>query len=323
MSSKDNQAILEKQGYRFIGRTSAIKICTWTRNSLIDKGECYKEKFYGINSHRCCQMSPNLSCENQCMHCWRAIELDIETNSNKSVADKPEKIIDDCIKAQRKLLTGFKGNKKANMKKFLEAQNPSQFAISLSGEPTLYPYLPELIKELRKRKISTFLVSNGLHPEVLKKLNKEKALPTQLYISLNTPNKEMYKKWHKSSMKNAWEKFNESLKIIKKLDGKTRRVLRMTLVRNKNMAEEENYAKLILVAMPDFVEVKGFMSVGFARKRLGYETMPTHEEIRNFSEKLERELKDGKYEILDEKTESRVVLLGRDRRKMKIKKSEI
>lgn len=315
--------ILKKQHYGLVGAHSAIQICRWAKRALLDEGFCYKQQFYGIKSHRCCQMSPAVNyCENSCIHCWRAIEFNFGTKIDEKLVDKPEKIIDDCIKVQRKMLSGFKGNKKVNMQKWKEAQNPSQFAISLSGEPTIYPRLGELIKELRKRKIISFLVTNGLNPEVLKKLEKEKALPTQLYISLNTSNEKMYEKWHKSTMKNAWKKFNESLEIMKQLEGKTRRVLRMTLVRNKNMTEEKNYAKLILKAEPDFVEVKGFMSVGFARKRLGYETMPTHEEIKKFSEKLKEELGED-YKILDEKVESRVVLIGKNRDRMKIQKEEI
>ena len=67
--------IMENQCYRFKDN-SAVKICRWCKKSLVDEGGCYKEKFYGIKSHLCCQMSPNLSCQNKCMHCWRAIELD-------------------------------------------------------------------------------------------------------------------------------------------------------------------------------------------------------------------------------------------------------
>ena len=44
------------------------------------------------------------------------------------------------------------------------------FAISLTGEPTLYPKLPELIKEIHSRGKTSFLVTNGQHPEVLQKL---------------------------------------------------------------------------------------------------------------------------------------------------------
>ena len=60
------------------------------------------------------------------------------------------------------------------------------------------------------------------------------------------------------------------------------------------------------------------MAVGYARKRLGYERMPSHLEIKNFSEKLLKFL--PKYKFLDEQEVSRVVLLGKDKRKMKIQK---
>jgi len=51
------------------------------------------------------------------------------------------------------------------MKKWEEAQEPTQFAISLSGEPTLYEKVGELIEELRRRGKTSFLVTNGLYPE--------------------------------------------------------------------------------------------------------------------------------------------------------------
>ena len=159
-------------------------------------------------------------------------------------------------------------------------------------------------------------------PEVLNKLNKEQELPTQLYVSLNSPNKKLFEEWHRSEEKNAWEKFNKTLTLLPKL--KTRRVIRMTLVRDLNMKDEQikGYVTLIKKAQPDFIEVKGFMSVGSARKRLGYEMMPTHEEIKQFAEKLTKVI--GKpYKFLDEHEHSRIVLLGKDKKKMKIKKSEI
>ena len=53
MAIKNIKKIMEKQGYRFIGKHSAVKICRWTRKSLIDERECYKSKFYGIKSWEC------------------------------------------------------------------------------------------------------------------------------------------------------------------------------------------------------------------------------------------------------------------------------
>lgn len=310
--------ILEKQHYALVGEHSGIQVCRWTKKSLIDEGFCYKQKFYGISSHKCCQMSPSVIwCQNKCLHCWRAIELTL--GKKLSSINEPKEIIDQCILAQKKMLSGFKGNKKINMKKWQEAQEPEQFAISLSGEPTIYPKLAELILELRKRKKTSFLVTNGLLPEKILELKMKNALPTQLYVSLNYWNEKLFRKFTRNKDKDAWKKLMKTLRLFSKF--KTRTVVRINLVRNLNMENEEKYAKLIKMARPMFIEVKGYMSVGFARKRLGYERMPTHKEIKNFAGKLLKFL--PKYKFLDEKQESRVVLIGKSRKNMKINKEEI
>ena len=314
--------VLKKQHYAIVGKHSAVQVCRWTKKSLRNEGVCYKEKFYGIKSHLCCQMTPSVMwCPNRCLHCWRAIELTLG-DKLEGIVDSPKEIVDGCIEAQRKLLLGFKklptskGHRvsKADMGKFGEAQEPMQFAISLSGEPTVYENIGGLIEELRKRGKTSFLVTNGLYPEKLKELKNKNQLPTQLYISVNTPNKKLYDKFHRSSMKNAWEKLNESLEVMSLL--KCRTVFRINLVKDLNMIEIENYAALIKKANPMFVEIKGFMSVGFARQRIGYDQMPYHEDIVEFSKKLAKETG---LKILDEKKESRVVLLGKSRKDMMIK----
>lgn len=318
MLSKKLSAILKKQHYALIGNHSAVQACRWTKHSLLDEGVCYKQKFYGIESHRCCQMTCWLACQNSCLHCWRPIELDFGKFIDKNKIDNPSKIIKDCIKAQQKLLSGFKGNPKINMQKFKQAQEPMQFAISLIGEPTLYPKIGELISELRRQGKTSFLVTNGLCPDVLEKLNKNKQLPTQLYISLLYPNEKLFRKITKNKTKNSWEKFNESLSLLSKL--KTRTVIRMTLVRELNMNSEyiKQYAKLIKKSDCDFLEIKGYMSIGFARQRLGYDRMPSHKEIKDYAKKIVEQLPE--YKILDEHEFSRVVLVGKSRDKMRIKK---
>jgi tRNA wybutosine-synthesizing protein 1 len=322
--------VLKRQHYAIVGKHSAVQVCRWTKKSLLDEGVCYKEQFYGIKSHLCCQMSPAVMwCPNRCVHCWRATEMTIDSELKGNV-DSPKEIIDECIEAQRKLLIGFNRDEKskkkqlsrANMKKYLEAQEPMQFAISLSGEPMVYEHIGGLIDELRKRGKTSFLVTNGLYPEKLEELKKKKQLPTQLYISVNTPNKELYNKFHRSSKKDAWERLNKSLEIMSTLMGKTRTVFRMNLVKNLNMNPEmaEEYAMMIKKTNPMFVEIKGFMSVGFARQRLGYERMPYHKDIVDFAKEILKFLPD--YKFLDEKKESRVVLLGKNKADMKIKKKE-
>lgn len=314
--NQDCRTKFEKQGYRLVGKHSAIKICNWTRQSIRDKGVCYKQKFYGINSHQCCQMSCSLlNCQNKCLHCWR--DLNYTTNKRITQSDNPKKLIDDCIKEQIKILQGFKGNKKIDENKLNESFQPKHFAISLTGEATLYPKLAEFIKELQKRKISSFLVSNGLLPSKILELKNKNALPTQLYVSLNYPNEKIFRLLSQNKEKTAWKNLNKTLKILFTLHKKTRTVLRITLIKNLNMKNPEQYAKLIKKAQPMFVECKAYMHIGFSQHRLKKENMPLHEEVKEFANKIGKHCK---YKIIDEKKDSRVVLLMKKNTKNRLMK---
>jgi len=314
-----------KENYAIVGNHSGVKICNWTKNSLKDEGCCYKEKFYGIKSHLCCQMSCTLlNCQNNCIHCWR--DLKYSCPDKIIECDNPKEIIDGCIEAQKKLLTGFKidpnGKKKqlsrANQEKLEEAQEPMQFAVSLTGEGLLYERIGDLIDELSSRGKTSFLVSNGLCPEKMKELLEKNQLPTQFYVSVNTSNEDLWKKFHRSSEKNGWEKLNESLEILKEIGEKARTVFRMNLIRDLNMEEKhlDEYAEMIKKTEPWFVEVKGYMAVGHARERLGYDRMPTYDEMKVFVEKLAE--KTG-LKFLDSHERSRAFVLGKDKEMLKIK----
>jgi tRNA wybutosine-synthesizing protein 1 len=338
MIPKKVRDVLKKQHYEIVGNNSAVQVCKWTKNSLRGGSGCWKEKFYGIESHRCAQMSPSVMwCENLCLHCWRPIEMNLGISMGKAdEIDSPKEIIEGVIKARKKLLAGFGGNKKADRKKLKEALEPNFFTLSLSGEPTLYPKLDELIKEIRKRKAISFLVTNGQNPDVIKKLEKNHALPTQLTLSLNTPNEKLFKIWHNSIRKDGWKRINETLKLMKKLRGKTRRIIRLTLVREGDETEKKNrelsnmkpeqakeYASLIKTTEPDFIHVKGFKSLGYSRQRLGYSKQPFHEEVEVFTDNLLKELAGSGYKKLGEEKRSCVILLGKDKSRMKIREEEI
>jgi tRNA wybutosine-synthesizing protein 1 len=309
--------LLEKQQYRIVGNNSAVKICSWTKKSLKDQGVCYKEKFYGIRSHLCCQMTPDVNfCQNSCVFCWRNLE-GTEKDNKKMLVDDPILIIEETAKAQNKLLEGFKGDPSVTKKKYFASNEPMHYAISLSGEPTLYPKLAELIKELHKRKKTTFLVTNGLMPEALRNLEKNDALPTQLYISIDAPNKELFFKIDRCSLKNGWELLMHTLDIVKSLKDKTRTTLRITAIKGLNMINPEEYGALIKKSDATFVEVKAYMHVGSSRERLTREHMPMHEDIRKFAKEI---CKKSGYKIIDEQIPSRVVLLMKKDRKDRIMK---
>jgi tRNA wybutosine-synthesizing protein 1 len=297
--TEEQKKLFKRQSYGLAGEHSAVKICGWTKKSLHDKGVCYKERFYGISCHRCMQCTPVVNwCTQNCEFCWR---LGRYTNEKLDCWQEPAYIADEMIKAQQKLLTGFPGAE-CNMTKWKEAQMPSQVAISLSGEPTIYPKLGELIAEFHKRGMTTFLVTNGTFPEVLKKL---KPLPTQLYVTVAAPDKETLQKICKPNIPDAWERLNKTLELLPKL--KTRKVIRLTLVKGMNLHSPEKYAELIKKAKVHLIEVKGYVAVGFSRQRIGLQGMPYHEDVKKFAEELSNLLK---MPIVDEQRESRVVLLS-------------
>ena len=66
-------ASMRKQGYHFVGRHSATKICAYASRSLKGGGTCYKHQFYGLRSWRCVQSTPALGCNLACAFCWRTI----------------------------------------------------------------------------------------------------------------------------------------------------------------------------------------------------------------------------------------------------------
>ncbi len=251
-------------------------------------------------------MTPALQhCNFRCWHCWR----DISTASREwsGPVDDPKDIVEGCIKEHVKILIGFKGNKDANKQRIKEMQKPKHFAISLTGEPCMYPRLPELIDEIKKRGMTAYLVTNGSMPEMVEKLKGHE--PTQFYITLAASNNDLFEHTTNPLIINAWERFNKTLEIMKNL--KTRRVLRLTLTKGYNMVNPEEYGRFIkkLEGHYDFVECKGYMHVGYSMKRLSEKNMPTHDEIKEFSEKV---AKAAGLKYIDEKPESSVVLLMKE-----------
>jgi tRNA wybutosine-synthesizing protein 1 len=298
------------EGYRLIGNHSAVKVCEYCRKAITGKDVCYKNTFYGIQSWRCVQMSPTFFCDHRCVFCWR--DTDYVWPKWQGPVDDPKMIVDECIKAHVELLQGFKGNEKSIKDKLKEMEKPLHFAISLTGEPTMYPKLPEMIDYIKEKGMTAFLVTNGTIPDMLKELIEHQ--PTQIYISVYGPNEEVYKKTANPIKKNSWENLQKSLSMISKFKRST---IRLTLVKGYNFVDPEGYAKLIEKYRPMFVEAKGYVYVGHSQSRLEVANMPYHHEIMEFAKKIEE---NSSYKLIDSKKESKVALLARedfDGRKMK------
>ncbi len=303
VGDQDLTESLAGQGYQLTGRHSAVKLCYWTKESLTRGRDCYKGRFYGIQSHRCLQMSPAIdSCNLHCRFCWRSQGW--ENDEMMTEYDDPEVLLDRSIEAQRRILSGFKGDAAVPRERWEAAQLPRHVAISLTGEPTLYPKMNRFLALCAERGITTFLVTNGTNPEALAAMDP---LPTQLYVSVTAPNAEIFRRLTAPSDPHAWERLRESLEIVRGL--RTRRVVRHTLVRGWNLGWVDRYAELDGIARPDFIEPKGYVYMGRSRQRLGRGNIPEHAEIRSFAAELGRRLG---YPVLDESEDSKVVLLGRE-----------
>jgi len=300
-----------KQKYGLVGNHSAVKTCHWQSRSLNTKGaeNCYKNRFYGIPTHRCMQMTPSMGhCTQSCLFCWRAtpetLGVGWEQTQPIQNPEDPESIIDGCIAAHRKQMSGFGGNPNVDRDMWKEACDPIHAAISLEGEPTLYPYLGELVDAYKSRGFkSVFIVTNGTTPEVLSDLSCE---PTQLYISLCAPDMETYEKTCRPMIPNAWDKVLETLEVLNSFKCPT--VLRHTLVPKLNMLNAAGYGKLAERSNATYMEPKAAMSVGGARARFSYKEMAWFHETKAFAEEIARE---SSYDIIDEHEPSNIVLLSR------------
>ncbi|MFH0752895.1 MAG: 4-demethylwyosine synthase TYW1 [archaeon] len=293
----------KRQGYRLVGSHSAVKVCLWCKRAILDEDVCYKNTFYGINPNRCIQASVSITnCYLRCEFCWRC--LDYTEPKEIENPDDPKFILDGLIAEQKEYLQGFRGNKKTDKEKFEEAMDPKHIALSLAGDATFYPKLPELIDEIHSRGMTSFVVTNGLKPDMMRKLLNHK--PTQMYITIAAPDKETYLTTCNPLIPDAWERLQESLKILQKF---SRRTIRLTLVKGLNMVNPEGYANLLRDLDVDFIELKAAMPMGYAQYRMTYESMPWHEEIRDFAKQI-CGLTD--FKIIDEKENSRVVLLMRE-----------
>uniref|UniRef100_A0A0D9VZL6 tRNA 4-demethylwyosine synthase (AdoMet-dependent) n=1 Tax=Leersia perrieri TaxID=77586 RepID=A0A0D9VZL6_9ORYZ len=266
---------LEKQGYKILGSHSGVKICRWTKSQLRGRGGCYKHSFYGIESHRCMEATPSLACANKCVFCWRHHTNPVG-KSWKWKMDDPLDIVNAAIDQHTKMVKQMKGVPGVKPERLAEGLSPRHCALSLVGEPIMYPEINVLVDELHRRHISTFLVTNAQFPDKIKTLKPI----TQ-----------------------------DSLKSLHDKDQRT--VYRLTLVKGWNAEEIDGYAKLLSLGQPDFIEIKGVTYCGSsATSKLTMENVPWHSDVKAFSEALALK-SGGVYEVACEHAHSCCVLLSK------------
>ena len=100
--------------------------------------------------------------------------------------DDPAMIVAEAVRLHVAMINECKGVPGVLEERWREAHTVRHCALSLVGEPIMYPRINELIGELHARKISSFLVTNAQFPEAIRTLRPV----TQLYVSVDAPNKD-------------------------------------------------------------------------------------------------------------------------------------
>ncbi|CAI4819331.1 CCC_1a_G0053180.mRNA.1.CDS.1 [Saccharomyces cerevisiae] len=290
MMAKDSPTYknLTKQGYKVIGSHSGVKICRWTKNELRGKGSCYKKSLFNIASSRCMELTPSLACSSKCVFCWRHGTNPVSKNWRWEV-DEPEYILENALKGHYSMIKQMRGVPGVIAERFAKAFEVRHCALSLVGEPILYPHINKFIQLLHQKGITSFLVCNAQHPEALRNIVKV----TQLYVSIDAPTKTELKKVDRPLYKDFWERMVECLEILKTVQNHQRTVFRLTLVKGFNMGDISAYADLVQRGLPSFIEVKGATFSGSSDGNgnpLTMQNIPFYEECVNFVKAFTTEL---------------------------------
>jgi len=293
---------LTKQGYKIIGTHSGVKLCRWTKSMLRGRGGCYKHTFYGIESHRCMETTPSLACANKCVFCWRHHSNPVGTEWRWKM-ESAEFILKGALESHYKMINEFKGVPGVLPDKLEEGMQAKHCALSLVGEPIMYPEINKFVRLLHKEKISSFLVTNAQFPDAIRDMEP----CTQLYVSIDASTKDSLKKIDRPLFKDFWERFLASLAELKNKGQRT--VYRLTLVKGWNAEEMDNYAKLVEIGQPDLIEIKGVTFCGSSKaSTLTMENVPWHTEVVKFVSDLVDRLPG--YDIASEHEHSNCILVA-------------
>ncbi|RLN51398.1 hypothetical protein BBJ29_000669 [Phytophthora kernoviae] len=295
---------LTKEGYKIIGTHSAVKLCRWTKHQLRGRGGCYKHAFYGITSYQCMETTPSLACANKCVFCWRHHKNPVG-RVWRWKTDDAETLVKGSIERHQGMIKELKGLPGLIPARWDEAFTVRHCALSLVGEAIMYPQINEFCKQLHQRHISSFLVTNAQFPEKIAALDPI----TQLYVSVDAATKESLRAVDRPLFKDFWERFLACLEELKHKGQRT--VYRLTLVKSYNMKELDNYAELINIGQPDFIEVKAVTYCGKSDgSDLTMKNVPWHEEVRGFCSALCDRVS-GDYALASEHSHSNCVLIAK------------
>jgi len=209
--------------------------------------------------------------------------------------DDPNVIVDLAVKEHISMIKETKGIPGVLKERWEAAHTVRHCALSLVGEPIMYPHIDEFLADLHRRSISTYLVTNGQHPQAIGDLRPI----TQLYVSVDASTPETLEAIDRPLFKDAWDRLRRSLKFLK--DKGQRTVARLTVVKGWNSDEIAGYAKLIALGHCSLVEVKGVTFCGKSdASNLNMSNSPWHHEVVAMVRRLQQELQKLRDECEDE-----------------------
>ncbi len=230
----DNYEIMIDILYFMIKEKKPITLNKLAANLFVSKNKIERALNLLKNQHFIIQKEPSLN----------YFELDFEIKCCIDTREELELLINRELTTPDEIMNAH-----------AEAMYPNHAAISLDGEPFLYPRLSEYIQDFNKRNMTTFVVTNGTLPDHILNLD---SYPSQLYVTLPAPNKSIYKKACRPMIRKGWERLMSTLESLDTLSCRT--LIRLTAVKGLNIEENliPEYIKLIENANPDFFEIKGF-----------------------------------------------------------------
>ncbi len=224
--------------------------------------------------------------------------------------DPAEMIFETALKLHYSMINEFKGVPDVKPDRLKEAFEVKHCALSLVGEPIMYPKINKFVDLLHSKSISTFLVTNAQFPDAITSLKPV----TQLYVSVDAPTKESLKRIDRPLFKDYWQRYLDSLKAIGEKQQRT--VYRLTLVKGWNTNDVGEYAKLIELGKPDFIEIKGVTYCGESNaSELTMQNVPWYAETINFVDSLQKYLP-NEYELACEHEHSNCVLIAHSKFKI-------
>ena len=295
---------LTKQGYKLFGTHSGVKLCRWTKSMMRGHGGCYKHTFYGISSLACMEMTPSLACANKCVFCWRH-HTNPTAREWRWKHDPPEFVINSALEGHRKMLKVLRGVPGVTEERLKQAMQVRHCALSLVGEPIIYPEISKLCTLMHQNEISTFMVTNAQFPDRIRDLTAV----TQLYVSVDAGDKASLQAIDRPVFEDFWDRYLECIRLLALK--KQRTVFRLTLVKNYNISDIDGYVSLVRLGKPEFIEVKGVTYCGDnGDNGISMRNVPYHHEVIEFCELLRKHVGET-YEIACEHEHSCCVLLAR------------